>query len=310
MLKKIFLSICLIAIIAYLSLWAWAVHWIDEDKHIADFMGDNKNITLETAKFIWKMTPDIDREKEAQRALTFSELSVNTEIPNLSNNLKMNYDFISSYYQKNEQKLSDDMKNRFLLRKFVFIIRSLLSSNRIKDIEFEKSLEQIAQTIPKMNLQQQIEWNAEFAEFYLWHTMYDNKNVENENIRQKTTQYFSYLNDNLQEMNKRNNTTEFDIIIKYHYATLSCNTLRKVKNYREKDNNLNKFSADIFEDIQKNINEITLKYKILNDFMDSNLNYISFFMIAFEGNLECSKAANNLLLKMAEIETILKSDKK
>ena len=138
MLKKIFLSICLIAIIAYLSLWAWAVHWIDEDKHIADFMGDNKNITLETAKFIWKMTPAIDREKDAQRALTFSVLSVNTEIPNLSNNLKMNYDFISSYYQKNEQKLSDDMKNRFLLRKFVFINRSLLSSNRIKDIEFEK----------------------------------------------------------------------------------------------------------------------------------------------------------------------------
>ena len=34
MLKKIFLSICAIAVIAYLSLWAWAMHWIDEEKNI------------------------------------------------------------------------------------------------------------------------------------------------------------------------------------------------------------------------------------------------------------------------------------
>ncbi len=299
MLKKLTLYISAVIIITYISLWIWAIYWIDKDKDISYFMVDNKNIRLEVAKFIWKITPAIDREKDAKRALIFSELSVNTEIPNFMKNIQKNYDFISLYYKNNEHRLSDSMKNKFLLRKLVFINRSNILKNKIKDVEFENLLEKIAQTIPQMNLEEQIEWNAEFAEFNLWKTMYADDNIKYKN---KVTQYFMYLNDNIQEMNKKNNTTAYNIIASYHYAVLSCNTLRKIKEMSEKEKYINKLSTEILKNIKENITYKVSEYKILNDFIDKNLHYISLVFIITGKDLECSKAGENLLFKMAKIE--------
>ena len=167
MLKKIFLSICAIAVIVYLSLWAWAVHWIDEEKNIVDFVSEDKNRTLETAKLIWQITPAIDRNKDAERLLKMAEWSVYTYLTHNIAMLKNNYNTIAQYHKKHENKLNEPLKSRFILQKLIFMNRSF---QEIKDKEFEQEIYNMIVNqsfYGKDNLETRIEWLPEFMWFIL-----------------------------------------------------------------------------------------------------------------------------------------------
>ena len=168
MLKKIIFSFLAIVVIAYLSLWAWAVHWIDEDKNIVDFVSEDKNMTLETAKFIWQITPAINREKDAQRLLKMAEWSAYTDLTHNITMLKNNYNIISQYHKKHENKLNEQLKSKFILQQLIFMNRSL---NEIEDKEFEKEIANMIANYSfygKDNLETRFEWLPEF----LWFIFY------------------------------------------------------------------------------------------------------------------------------------------
>lgn len=307
MLKKIFLSICAIVIIAYLSLWAWAVHWIDEDKNIVDFVSEDKNITLETAKFIWQITPAINREKDAQRLLKMAEWSVYTDLIN-DNMLNENYNTISQYYKKHENKLNEPLKSRFILQKLIFMNRSLL---KIKDEEFEKEIANIIENksfYGADNLETRFEWLPEIMWFIFWHrnTIYYDADLHKKTLRQ----YDNYFKDDIQSMMKKYHSNYFDYFATYSYGSFSCYNYYFYSNYQDKQllsktDNLGKtiFQMILLPNItDKNTKELDG----FNELINKNSNYLTIFaIIFFDKQSECRKEAMNFLSKMNEVSTIL-----
>lgn len=303
MLKKIFLSICAIVVIAYLSLWAWAVHWIDEDKNIVDFVSEDKNTTLELAKTVWQITPAINREKDAQRLLKISELSICADLQHSISNLKKNYNIISKYHKKHENKLNEQLKSRFILQKLIFMNRALL---KIEDKEFEKEIANMIANhsfYGKDNLETRIEWLPEFIWFIFWHqnTIYDNTYGD---ILEKYTNYFS---DDLISMDKKYNYERaFLNIYSYNHGSLSC-----YQYYMTQDNllqntekqlqllELDNFGKKIFKFLQQRITQNREDYEILNKWTEKNSNALFIFQIKhFDSEFECKKEAMNFLSKM------------
>ena len=308
MLKKIFLSICLIAVIAYLSLWAWAVHWIDEDKNIVDFVSEDENIILLIAKTGWAFTPAIDREKDAQRLLKIIELSSYTGLKNNISNLKTNYNFISYYYEENKNALSDELKSKFILQKLILMNRSLM---QIKDEQFEKEIASMIENnsyYGKDNLETRIEWLPEFIWFIFWHqnTIYDEINLYKNTLEK----YNNYFLENLKYMEDKYNTDSFDVIYLYHNAlSFGCYNRHLYQNKKSIEKTLlraDKFGKDTFEIIQQRITPRSKEYKVINELMMKNDNYLIIFpVIFFDSNSECRKEAMNFLSKMNEIASIL-----
>ena len=71
MFKKIVLSVCAVALTAYLSLWGWAIHWIDSNNEL-----NFKKSLLPMAKSVWKITPSLNADKDADRFLKIASFSV------------------------------------------------------------------------------------------------------------------------------------------------------------------------------------------------------------------------------------------
>lgn len=317
MFKKIFLSICLIAIIAYLSLWAWAVRWIDEDKNIVDFVSEDENITLFIAKTGWAFTPATDREKDAQRLLKIIELSSYTGLKNNISNLKTNYNFISYYYEENKNALSDELKSKFILQKLILMNRSLM---QIKDEQFEKEIAKLIENksfYGKDNLETRIEWGSEFIWFIFLHKskIYNDTNSY-KNLFSGYTQNFS---DDLVSMDKKYNfESAFKYIYLYNIGSLMCHQYHIARNnnniLQDTEKQYQLFRADnlgknMFKVLQQKITPNSKEYEILNNWINKNSNYLIIFpIIFFDKNSECRKEAMNFLSKMDEITDIL--DKK
>ncbi|MBR6026510.1 MAG: hypothetical protein IK065_02800 [Neisseriaceae bacterium] len=201
MLKKVSLYIFAVVIVTYLSLWVWSIYWIDKEHNIIDFVSDKKNLTLETAKIVWKITPAINRKKDAERLLKISELSIYTDLHNLISNLKINYNLVSSYYQKHEEKLQE-LEMFFILHKLILINRSY---GEIKDSDFNMILKNFIDNIVFENLHEQMKWYPEI----IWFSFL-NKDMD---TYKKEWESFENV---IKEMNKKNNTIAFNIIGQYH----------------------------------------------------------------------------------------------
>lgn len=299
MFKKIFLSICLIAIIAYLSLWAWAVRWIDEEKNIVDFVSEDKNITLEIAKTVWKITPAINREKDAQRLLKISNLYLYTNLKN--NTTRLNYNFISKYYKQNEKKLNNQLKNKFILQKLIIMNRSF---KRIEDNEFEKEIHNIIiadEFYNSNDIETRLEWIPEILWFIFWHDdMYDLDKFKN-----TFEKYNNYFISDLLHMKSKYNTNSFDNIVLYHTASYIC---YESNFYKSKDKSLkaDKISKDMFVLLQERITPNSQEYKIMNELMTENANFLIIYPIVFfDSEFECRREAMNFLSKMNEIAKVL-----
>lgn len=308
MLKKIFLSICAIVIIAYLSLWAWAVHWIDEDKNIVDFVSEDKNTTLELAKTVWQITPAINREKDAQRLLKMAEWSAYTDLTHNITMLKNNYNMISQYHKKHENKLNEPLKSRFVLQKLIFMNRAL---DEIKDDEFENEIHNliISNTFYNSNnIEERIKWFPEFIWFIFWHqnTIYNNSDFYGKTLKQ----YGNYFKDDIKAITKKYNSNYFDYFAAYSYGSFSCYTYHFHRNYQDKQllskaDNLGKtiFQMILLPNItDKNTKELDG----FNELINKNSNYLTIFaIIFFDKQSECRKEAMNFLSKMNEVSTIL-----
>ena len=300
MLKKIIFSFLAIVVIGYLSLWAWAVHWIDRQNNPFDFMGDKKNTTLEIAKTVWQITPAIDRNKDAERALKVSSFSVYAnmqDIQLIKSNLKTNYDFISEYYKKYENKLNNQLKGKFLLQKLIFMNRSLKEINR--DIEVEKEIDGIFKrqhTINLSDIENRLDWFPELIWFLYFHNAKDTS-IYND--------YLRYLTNDLKIMNEKNNTDAFYSILAFNEAALLCYAQNEEKNQQKKEE-LDKESKEVFELIQQHTTQTSKEFEILNNLMKKNHNILFMYEIAFfNSNSECRKEAQSFMYKMSEIADIL-----
>lgn len=302
MLKKIFLSICAIVVIAYLSLWAWAVHWIDEEKNIVDFVSEDKNITLEIAKTVWKITPAINREKDAQRLLKMAEWSVCADLQHSISNLKQNYNIISQYHKKYEYQLSDELKSKFILQKLIFINRALL---KIEDKEFEKEIANMIANhsfYDSDNLENRIEWVPEFIWFIFWHqnTIYNDVSV----YRSMLEKYNRYFSDDLISMDKKYNfESVFQYIYLYNQGSLQCYNYYLLQDTVEKSIIIegDELGRNMFQVLQQKITPNSKEYEILNKWMEKNSNSLFIFQIKnFDSEFECKKEAMNFLSKMEE----------
>ena len=308
MLKKIIFSFLAIVVIAYLSLWAWAVHWIDEDKNIVDFVSEDKNTTLELAKTVWQIIPAINREKDAQRLLKMAEWSAYTDLA-LGNDtmLRRSYNIISQYHKKHGNKLNEQLKSKFILQKLIFMNRSL---NDIKDDEFEKEITNMIANYSfygKDNLETRFEWFPEFVWFIFWHqnTIYNDDNI----FRATLSKYGDYFNNDTQSMTKKYHLNSFDYFASYFHGSFQC------YNYHIHNNNTDKSSLlkgdnlgkTFFQMILPNITEQNEKeLNSLNELINKNSNYLIILPIMFmDKESECRKSAMNFLSKMNEVSTIL-----
>lgn len=311
MLKKIFLSICAIVVIAYLSLWAWAVHWIERQENAGLFISDKKNMTLEIAKTIWQITPAIDRNKDAERALKISSFSVYTnlpllekDLPKLIENLKINHNFIYEYYKKHENKLDDRLKGKFLLQRLIFINRSW--KNIKGDTELFDEVFKIIQHIPTnvdldlVNVENRIDWFPEIV----WLLYFENG--KDTNIYNK---FLGYLKKDLKTMNEKNNTNAFYGILLFHHASILCYEQNKEKDLQKKKE-LDEESGHIFKLIEKEITHTDKeKFKIfVESIIGNNSNYLIIPPMTLSPKTECTKEVRNLLSKINDVANILDNE--
>ena len=310
MLKKIFLSICAIAVIVYLSLWAWAVHWIDEEKNIVDFVSEDKNRTLETAKLIWQITPAIDRNKDAERLLKMAEWSVYTDLTHNIAMLKNNYNTIAQYHKKHENKLNEPLKSRFILQKLIFMNRSLL---KIEDKEFEKEIENMIANnsyYGKDDLETRFEWVPEFLWFIFWHqnkkeSIYYDYDVHKNAWRQ----YSNYFMNDFTSMVKKHHSYYPHYFALYNMGSIQCYLHYFYNSYQDKQLLLeaDTVGRDSFQKILPHIIPNNVKgLNGFNELINKNSNYLIIFAIAFfDSNSECKNEAINFLSKMNEVSTVL-----
>ena len=111
--RKIFYFIAIILII-WLAGCYWAINWIDK-KTFSSFPGRHE---LALTRFFWEISPAINHEKDADRALKFSWLHASTEIYQNENKeiskitdiLEKESLFVSRYIASNQGLISAKMK--------------------------------------------------------------------------------------------------------------------------------------------------------------------------------------------------------
>ena len=312
--KKLVILISALSIIIYLSLWAWAVRWIDQDKDVADFMTEKKHLTLETAKFVWKITPALEREKDAERLLKISKWSLLTDIkPNWNynrTNIKKNYKLISEYQKKHndELKLNDKLEQDFLFQKLILINRSL---GEIKDDDFNNSFKVFMNRylsfrhIPWIRERYKKKYGSLFVKYVgyelklypeiLWFAFL------NEDVgKDFYVEYWRNFEETINDINNENNTKSYGLVAQYHWASMACYTGNP---------NHDKRSKEVFKIINNQLTENSEQYKILSKYFDEDPSVtLVVFPLIFSSKRECEKEAENFLSKMVEIAEIL--DKK
>lgn len=296
MLSKIIKVVFVVAIVAYLSLWAWSIRWIDNSDEL-DVINDNKSFSM--AQMIWKLTPSLNTEKDAERFLKLISFSVlqrdNKDFDEFSIKLKNDYQLISSYYNKNNDKLSDEMKNKFALKKLIFINRSFKT---IEDGDFETSITQIESEITKFPLEEQAAWYNELAFYYglfdisKYDDTYSAQQIEHANIH----------NDNLiktvGKLNKENKTKDFSVLFLLHTGIKGCVYSYMYQNTFDNDtlSEMMSISEDYMKKLNSKLGKSSLAREILNEHLSNNLNMLTIAQTIEGGEQVCKQELNNMLL--------------
>lgn len=289
MLSKIIKVVFVVAIVAYLSLWAWSIRWIDNSDEL-DVFNNNRSL-FPIAKMAWKVTPALNTEKDAERLLKVASFSVlprnmeNIEYEKFESNLKNSYQLISSYYNKNKDKLSDEMKNKFALKKLIFINRSI---RRIKDDNFETSLVHIEPEITKLSIEKQAIWYSELALFYVLDNQKENMNNNLDNLLE-TVSILVKTNE------------DYSILIMLNTGIVNCTQSYVYGDYLSSDE-LSKrmdIAETYLQKLNTKLNSSATARKIFIQYLKNDLNAIAFSQLGGGGKI-CEKEVNNI------IDTLLK----
>lgn len=285
MLKKIILSFIFV-IFVYILSCAWAMDWIDNQKIESQFFSKKQKsiTTLNITKAIWQITPAFNREKDAERALKISQLyidylTVNHNKEEMIKSLEENYDFISSYYNKNENKISDKLRTNILSHRFGMINRLLGDIKRI-----DLSLKHFFETSIPKGMQSELE--------YMWFYYFV------ANYEKGYTGYWNRFINSTQQSNIKGNTTKYNIVAEYHLALRLCYD-KYLSRKNAEENNIE--SQKIFQQLQE-------KMKPERDYigLSSYLKYkhaSTLFLIPLisSNQTECEKEAKNFADKMVEL---------
>ena len=240
--------------------------------------------------------------------LKIVEWSVYTDLIHNTTMLKKNYNTISQYHKKHENKLNKQLESRFILQKLIFMNRSL---NDIEDKEFEK---EIANMIENQsfygadNLETRFEWLPEIMWFIFWHqnTIYNDADLHRKTLQQ----YDNYFRDNVKAMVKKYHSNYFDYFAAYSYGSIQCYLYSFYSNYQDKQllSETDNVGKTIFQRIllPKITPQNAKELDGFNEWINKNSNYLTIFaIIFFDSSSECRKEAMNFLSKMNEVSTVL-----
>lgn len=282
MLKKIILSFIFV-IFVYILSCAWAMDWIDNQKIESQFFSKKQKsiTTLNIAKAIWQITPAFNREKDAERALKISQLyldsfSVYSNKDDMKNILKKNYDFLFNYYDKHEYKISNKLNGKSVYHRLILLNRFL---GEVKSIDRRTA-----------NIVHNRSYMGDIEIMWLWYFI-GSEEFFNERLEK--------INENLQTVNKKYNTTLLDIIKEYHLATKLCFDKHLS---RENADKRNIESQKIFQQMQQKLTLKSGEFYILNNYLNEEHSIVLILAHLISSNqTECEKEAKNFADKMVEL---------
>lgn len=130
--KKIF-SLVIGALVLWLAGSYWAANWIDK----ISFNDFPEKKELASARFLWALSPAVNRADDAIRALKFSWLRASTEInrkekkeiSKITRILREEFLFVAKYLESNYQNLSLEVKSAAAVQLLTYINRVNLFQN-------------------------------------------------------------------------------------------------------------------------------------------------------------------------------------
>lgn len=142
----------------------WSISWID-GVSVSDFPGRYK---LATARLIWSITPAIDKNADASRALKLSWLKASTEInrkekkqiQNIVAVLVSEFYFIDEYIKSNHRITSIEIQSRALAQLLTYLNRVELYQN-YSNVTLEEKLKEFSSGISNASLATQEDWHRE-----------------------------------------------------------------------------------------------------------------------------------------------------
>ena len=304
MLSKIIKVVFVVAIVAYFSFWYLAIDWIDNADEMqvlvisTEHEQGNKQL-ISFVKGIWKIVPAIDFDKDAERFLKLISFSVlqedNESFEEFSIKLRNNYQLISDYYDKNKNQLSDEMKNKFALKKLILINRSFKS---IKDSGFEASITHLEEEITKFPLEEQVAWYNELVFYY---GLFDISKYD-DTYSTHRIEYANIHNDNLiktvGKLNKENKTKDFSVLFLLHTGIKGCLYSYMYQNTFSNDtlSEMMSTSEDYMKKLNSKLGKSSLARKIINKHLSNNLNMITIAQTINGGDQVCKQELNKMLL--------------
>ena len=298
--KKIITTVA-ITVVAYLSLWAWSIHWIDSHNthfKVSDSSSFEKNTLTIIAKTVWKITPAINREKDAKRALKVYELFVYQDMGHYITNSKLAYNDINLYYNKHKNKLNEYLQNQFILQKLIFMNRSW---HKIEDEPFKKEIRSMIFNEYKTNFQ--MNWLSEIIWFITHDCGYDNS-YNYDICKESLHKYTSDFEKNVRLMNEQHHTSDFDHILMYLNGTIKCSAHIKGENVLPKELLIeaDKSASEYFKILQNRVNKEN--FEVISKFIVDHSNFLTLLPIILDEHetSECRKEVLNFSKKMDEME--------
>jgi len=147
MMKKLKIAGC--SVLGLLALWLvgmfWAVTWIDKQASI-DFPDKNE---LNIARLFWSISPAIDKDHDADRALKLSWLQASTdinrkekkEISKIIDVLTKEFSFTANYFERHGQTLPPDVQSRAAVQLLIYLNRLEIFQNHSNPALESKLLE-------------------------------------------------------------------------------------------------------------------------------------------------------------------------
>ena len=257
--------------------------WIDNQKIESQFFSKKQKsiTTLNIAKAIWQITPAFNREKDAERALKISQLyldsfSVYSNKDDMKNILKKNYDFLFNYYDKHEYKISNKLNGKSVYHRLILLNRFL---GEVKSIDRRTA-----------NIFHNRSYMGDIEIMWQWYFI-GSEEFFNERLEK--------INENLQTVNKKYNTTLLDIIKEYHLATKLCFDKHLS---RENADKRNIESQKIFQQMQQKLTLKSGEFYILNNYLNKENSIVLILAHLISSNqTECEKEAKNFADKMVEL---------
>ncbi|WP_265645536.1 hypothetical protein [Verminephrobacter aporrectodeae] len=143
---------------------AWSILWID-GLLVSDLPG---RYPLAAARLFWSMTPAIDRNADADRALKLSWLKASTDTnrkdgkqtSNIIDVLSSESLFIANYIKSNYLGMSDGMSTKAITQSLIYLNRIDLYQN-FQESGFEKRSKELASRILRTDPVTQENWHRE-----------------------------------------------------------------------------------------------------------------------------------------------------